>query len=723
MGRTRALKLAVLVFFLVGVPAALAYSGGPPPAHTGAPGELSCRQCHNSFDLNSGPGEVRIEGVPAVYEPGETYTVTVRVRHPDRRRWGFQVSAYTDGLEAAGTFTITDAAHTQTVSADGITYVQHEAAGTYPGTSNGASWEFEWTAPGPGAGRVTFYAAGNAANNNSLPSGDNIYTTFAESEASTILPPFTDATARAGLSGAGGGAGVAWADFDLDGDQDFLTVADGGPAAFRNDAGEFTPADLGIEVEGGRAAAWGDADDDGRPDLFLATAAGPRLFRNTAGGFEDATAGLPASGAAEIGAWADYDGDGWLDLLLGLEGGLALLRNDRAGAFEDVTAAAGLTGAGAPRAAAWADYDGDGRADLFVATAGEALLFRQESAGVFAEAAAGVTGANGATDAVWVDFDGDLDLDLFVAAAAGLGLFANDGRGTFADVTAGAGLEGVSGRALAAGDSDGDGRLDVLVTGPGADRLLRYDGAQFVDDFGRSGLGDLDGQAVTWADFDGEGHADLLLLSATGVRLWRNPSSEPTVTVRAVTDADNDASDADTASDRDALGATVAIASGGDFESGAVQVRVISGGGSKSQPPPVAIFSAAAGAPVSVRATFADGEGRESPVTVTGAVSATLRDGRAARIASVTHKLKNGVDKLVVDGERFRTGSEVVEVDGRRTDATKYPKKKRLGGGISTRIVGTDANFGVLVPPGREVLVTSFDPATGLRSAPSPYTR
>ena len=33
---------------------------GPTPAHTNAPGENNCTECHGSFPLNSGPGSVVI---------------------------------------------------------------------------------------------------------------------------------------------------------------------------------------------------------------------------------------------------------------------------------------------------------------------------------------------------------------------------------------------------------------------------------------------------------------------------------------------------------------------------------------------------------------------------------------------------------------------------------------------------------------------------------------
>ncbi len=727
MDRARSFKLAVVMVFFAGVPAVLAYSAGPPAAHTGAPGELTCRECHNTFALNSGPGQLTLEGVPATYDPGATYTITVRISHPDRRRWGFEISAYTDALDTAGTFAITDAGRTQIKTEDGMSFVEQRNQGTDAGKAGGTAWSFKWNAPPAGTGLVTFYAAGNASNNDGTVRGDNIYTAFAESQPSVAVAPFVDVTSAAGLDPAAGGDGLAWADVDLDGDLDVFVSRSGQGLLYRNTGGQFAEvgASLGLAAVDARGAAWGDVDNDGRADLLVATGAGPRLYRNTASGFVDATAGLPASGAALFGAWADYDADGSLDLLLGLESGAMLLHNDGTGLFADETAAAGVAGVTGVRAAAWADYDGDGRIDLFVATSDAGRLFHQRAAGVFDDVSttAGLTGAGNARDAAWADYDGDFDLDLFVLGDSALTLFSNDGDGTYTDVTSSVGLGGLSGRALAIDDADGDGHADVLVTGPGLDRLMRFDLTVYEDFTDKTGLDDVDGRAATWADYDGDGHVDLLSLTESGIQLWRNPSLAATVTVRALTDADGDASDSTTATDRDALGAVVALDDNNNFATGFRQMRVIDGGGRSSQAPPRAVFATLSNANVGVRATFSDGEGRQTAVTAAGAVSVVLRDPRAAAIETVSYKRKDGTDKLIVNGQRFVTDDEVVEVNAGKMGTTKYPKKKQLGDGTSTRIVGTDPNFNAVVPAGRQVRVTTYDESSGIRSAPYLFTR
>jgi hypothetical protein len=410
---SRTLKLAVVLAFGIAVPAALAHSAGPSPGYTGAPGEFTCRQCHSTNPLNDGVGTLTIEGVPTNYSPGASYTITVRLQHPDRRRWGFQLTALTGALDPGGSFTITDATHTQIKTDEGRSYVEHRTAGTYAGTANGASWSVRWTAPAVDSGPIDFYACGNAANNNGASTGDNIYSTFVTSIPEVVVVPFVDVTSESGLSGTTGGSAVAWADFDQDGDDDVLVARAGSVALLRNDEGVFldvaTATGLG-DVSGARSASWGDFDDDGRPDLFIATAVSARLFRNTEGGFVDAgTSGwLANSGPTSAGAWVDVDGDGRLDLFASGDAGSVLLHNDGTAGFSDVTSSSGLATAGEASLFAWADSDGDGRADVAIATNTGVRLFRQTAAGVFSDrtAAAELPAIADAIDLVWTDYDG-----------------------------------------------------------------------------------------------------------------------------------------------------------------------------------------------------------------------------------------------------------------------------------------------------------------------------
>ena len=167
------MKKAVMILVALSIPVlAFAYSGGPPNGMTGAPGEGTCHNCHASFPLNSGDGSLSVSG-PEFFTAGQTYSITVELDDPGQSRWGFELTPLDQGV-----ITITDALHTQTSSAGDNTYVKHTSMGTYPNMSGPVSWSFDWTAPDPAPPQVTFYAAGNGANNNFGTSGDSIYTTM-----------------------------------------------------------------------------------------------------------------------------------------------------------------------------------------------------------------------------------------------------------------------------------------------------------------------------------------------------------------------------------------------------------------------------------------------------------------------------------------------------------------------------------------------------------------
>jgi hypothetical protein len=164
------------------VPRSAAFSGGPDPGRTGAPGELTCAtgECHGS-NRNTGPGRFTILA-PREYEPGKTYEIEIRHATNDlsRARWGFQLTALTGANARAGTFqNLNDLTQIVEERIPGFErqYIQHTAAGTYPEQIGAASWRVRWTAPATDVGAVTFYAAGNQADNNGNSSGDQIYTT------------------------------------------------------------------------------------------------------------------------------------------------------------------------------------------------------------------------------------------------------------------------------------------------------------------------------------------------------------------------------------------------------------------------------------------------------------------------------------------------------------------------------------------------------------------
>lgn len=153
----------------------LANSTGPVPGVAGAPGEADCTNCHGGA---SGAGKLTIalSAGGTTYVPGQKIKVKVTLEDPSASRWGFQITARKADDTSAAAGTLANAGNTTAVEdAGGVQFLSQTNAGTFRGTRNSASWEFDWTAPAAGGGGVTFYAAGNAANNNGSETGDRIY--------------------------------------------------------------------------------------------------------------------------------------------------------------------------------------------------------------------------------------------------------------------------------------------------------------------------------------------------------------------------------------------------------------------------------------------------------------------------------------------------------------------------------------------------------------------
>ncbi len=287
--------------------------------------------------------------------------------------------------------------------------------------------------------------------------------------------------------------------------------------------------------------AWGDFDGDGDQDLYSTNNPGAnRLYRNDGGVFVD-IAGNPGTGVNDPGnstglSWADMDNDGDLDLYVSNNGQLnKLYRNDGGEQFADISASAQIAAGGQSFDGVWADYDLDGDLDLYVVQSSSVnLLYRNDGINTaFSE----VSGASGVAlggfgrGASWADFDNDNDLDLYLTNASGANkLFENQGGGSFVDISS-ASLTNDAGIGVGASwaDFDNDGDLDLHVSNQGSvDRLLRNDGLQFADISSASGMDDSGaGTSSAWADYDGDGDLDLYLAKFSGQanRLFQNPGN------------------------------------------------------------------------------------------------------------------------------------------------------------------------------------------------------
>jgi hypothetical protein len=146
---------------------------------TGSPGENNCRNCHNTYALNSTLGSIAITSTMTNWEyvPGQTYQISVTVAQTGKSLFGLGFEALLPSGANAGTLTAGTGTTIKNATVSGNSrrnIVQQLNGGASSGTH---TFTFTWAAPATDVGAITFYAAGDACNANGATSGDYVYTT------------------------------------------------------------------------------------------------------------------------------------------------------------------------------------------------------------------------------------------------------------------------------------------------------------------------------------------------------------------------------------------------------------------------------------------------------------------------------------------------------------------------------------------------------------------
>lgn len=408
---------------------------------------------------------------------------------------------------------------------------------------------------------------------------------------------FTESAAAYGLNISGNkDGGHAWSDFDADGDLDVLVLENTNSKSYlmRNNAGAYTnvqttlaPGMLSSAAE--RQAVWGDLNNDGRPDFMIGTHGNtnnnPALqifIQNSDGTFGDGVGGyapitVGRSGYtininpinAEGAGFFDFEGDGDLDIFFDSHNyGIELLRNNyishtshtivnppAASLFTHITTGNGngVVNFGLNQFASDGDYgtaadvDDDGWVDIFMRKRNENDFFLNQG-GIFsngsdlAQAYNNNKGGNG----LW-DLDNDGDLDAVWTENDLTQIFRNDGPGVWTSLGAAVfpglpqpantnqGNSSASIDALAGGDIDNDGDIDIILVGNNRSYLyinqlnsptpapgVVGSGSAMTFTLDAQTFNSSNGEGTTMVDIDDDGDLDIYMNISGTNQLWIN---------------------------------------------------------------------------------------------------------------------------------------------------------------------------------------------------------
>jgi len=355
-------------------------------------------------------------------------------------------------------------------------------------------------------------------------------------------------------------ASTAWGDYDNDGDLDILLTGVTGlnnsnpvTKIYRNNGNNTFTEQTTIVLPGiyTGTASWGDFDNDGFLDVLLVGNAGSdfspnsisKIYRNNGNNTFTEQTGITLKGVRQgSAAWGDYNNDGLQDILLmgttGTEIVTTIYRNNGNNSFSEQTNIS-LTKE-YDGSVAWGDYDNDGNLDILISgytgNTYRSKIYRNNGNNTFTEQTGILLNGLNQCSVAWGDYDGDGDLDILMSGFSGtqgvVNVYRNNGNNSFTALT-GISFPVISSCSVAWGDYDNDGDQDILLTGDdnisGITRIYQNQGSDsFIEETNATLTGVIEGSAV-WGDYDNDGKLDILLTGLTGAgymsRIYKNNGS------------------------------------------------------------------------------------------------------------------------------------------------------------------------------------------------------
>jgi hypothetical protein len=329
---------------------------------------------------------------------------------------------------------------------------------------------------------------------------------------------------------------LAIGDLDGDGRPDFVASGPGPisgsvvSVSLNIGNGAFAPPVDHPVTAGSTSLALGDLSGDGRPDIVVGGEGGEgvEILFNTGEATFQSVALCACGGSDPTVALADIDGNGSLDLVATSRRGdtpdanrdLVVLFNDGVNSF-----AKGLShfavGA-APRSLAVDDLNGDGRADVVTAGVCGGSVLPNAGDGRFADAMP-YGSLRGRITLRDVDGDGATDIVETRRHNWTVNVLLNDGRGHFREPIE---LPTLSPVQTAIGDLNGDGRADLVVASDGGDRrfsvLLNAGDTQFGPSLSYGEPDPAGSGAIAIMDVDGDGRLDIVVTGDMSVAVFMN---------------------------------------------------------------------------------------------------------------------------------------------------------------------------------------------------------